>query len=224
AEDRLIVLPEMFDVGFSMNVAATAQTPARESEAFARALARRHQSTVLAGVVGPCSGQQASNEAVAFDPHGDELVRYRKLQPFTPAGEDQHYGHGDSHRQFKLGGFAVTPFICYDLRFPEHFRRAAGDGSNLFIVIACWPARRSEHWARLLQARAIENQSFVLGVNRCGSDPALQYDGRSMLIDPLGTILFEADAREQVLTASIDVTTVDEWRTQFPALRDMGPI
>ena len=94
----LIVLPEMFDVGFSMNVAATAQTGARESEAFLRELATTYQSAVVAGVVGPQLHEQASNEALAICPEGRELARYRKQQPFTPSGEHLHYGRGDGHQ------------------------------------------------------------------------------------------------------------------------------
>ena len=219
--NSLIVLPEMFDTGFSMNTSATGQTEANESESFLREMAKTHQAAVLAGVVSQSDENGVKNEAVAVAPDGTELVRYRKMQPFTLTGEDKQYGAGDSHRLFEWCGLKVAPFLCYDLRFPEVFRPAARDGAELFVVMACWPMKRSEHWVRLLQARAIENQAYVVGVNRCGKEPKFEYDGRSSAFDPHGAPLFEADGAEQALSASIDANTVQDWRAEFPALRDM---
>lgn len=221
APRSLIVLPEMFDTGFSMNVQATAQSESLESESFLKELAKETNSAVLAGVVGPMLNGQASNQAVAFAPDGRELVRYRKMQPFTSAGEEIHYGAGASHEIFEWDGVRIAPFVCYDLRFPELFRPAARDGAELIAVIACWPEKRSEHWVRLLQARSIENQAFVVGVNRCGEDPQFNFDGRSSAFDPHGNTMFEADATEQVLQCEILPRAVHEWRAAFPALKDM---
>ena len=217
----LIVLPEMCDTGFSMNIQATAQTEARESEAFLRQLARDFDAAVMGGVVGPIVNGQASNEAVAFAPDGTELVRYRKMQPFSASGEDVKYRAGDRHQIFEWQGVKLAPFLCYDHRFPEVFRPAAREGAELIVVMACWPAIRSEHWVRLLQARAIENQAFTVGVNRCGNEPTLNFDGRSTGFDPHGNSLFETDGAEQVVSISIDAEVVRKWRRDFPALRDM---
>ena len=217
----LVVLPEMFDTGFSMNTAATAPTDPCESEAFCRSLAADRNVAVLVGLVARTRDGRVANEAVAFAPDGRELVRYRKMQPFTPAGEHVHYCAGECHASFEWAGLRIATFICYDLRFPELFRPAARDGVELFVVVANWPQRRSEHWVRLLQARAIENQAFVLGVNRCGTDPELTYDGRSALFSPLGEPIFELDAKEQVTLRELDPAAVHNWRKQFPALRDM---
>ena len=217
----LVILPEMFDTGFSMNVQATAQGESRESEQFLQQLASDLNCAVLAGVVGPVRNGEASNEAVCFAPDGAELARYRKMQPFTLTGEHTHYGRGETHVLFEWGGMKIAPFVCYDLRFPEIFRPAARAGAELITLIACWPQKRSEHWVRLLQARAIENQAFAIGVNRCGTDPSFQYDGRSAAFDPHGVTLFEADGAEQVLTCDVDANAVREWRETFPALRDI---
>ena len=216
----LIVLPEMFDTGFSMDTAATDPGEPSMSEQFCRKLAAEQKAAVLAGVVGRTAEGRLANEAVAYAPDGKELVRYRKMQPFTPTGEDLHYAAGSSHADFEWQGTRIAPFICYDLRFPELFRPAARAGAELIIVIANWPEARSEHWVRLLQARAIENQAFVFGVNRCGSDPAFKYDGRSSLFDPQGQEIFQANADEQLLTAEIDAGEARSWRARFPALRD----
>ena len=216
----LILLPEMLDTGFSMNVAATAQSAQRESEHFLRDMALKHQAAVMGGVVAPQVGNTAGNEAVVFAPNGQELARYRKQRPFSMSGEDVHYPGGPQHTLFEWQGVKIAPFICYDLRFPELFRTAVSHGAEMIAVIACWPAVRSEHWVRLLQARAIENLALVVGVNRCGSEPNLTFDGRSAAFDHLGGFLFEADAREQVLTARLDVEAMRAWRKKFPALRD----
>ncbi|MFC1757258.1 nitrilase-related carbon-nitrogen hydrolase [Planctomycetota bacterium] len=222
-ENSLIVFPEMFDTGFSMDPSATGPS-AGDSESFLRETAANYRSTVMAGivtVVSPTEGGRFKNEAVAMAPDGSDLVRYRKMQPFTLTGEDKHYGAGDRHQLFDWSGMKVAPFICYDLRFPEVFRPAARDGAELFVVMACWPKKRSEHWVRLLQARAIENQAYVVGVNRCGSEPKFEYDGRSCAFDPHGVSMFEADATEQVFHVDVDPTVVRDWREEFPALRDM---
>ncbi len=218
--NSLVVLPEMFDVGFSFNSTATDPGSSSASEKFCRDLAVRHSCAVLAGVVARTNDGRLANEAVAFGPTGAELVRYRKRQPFSLAGEHVQHVAGDSFAVFEWQGVRVSPLICYDLRFPELFRPAAIAGVQMFVVVANWPMARSEHWVRLLQARAIENQAYVLGVNRAGTDPNFKYDGRTSLFDPHGKQIFEADAREQILTADIEVDLVRSWREQFPALRD----
>lgn len=220
----LILLTEMFDTGFSMNVAATAQGPECESERFLSELAVKHQAAVMGGVVVSQSANTASNEAVVFGPDGVELARYRKQQPFSLSGEEQHYPAGQGPVVFEWQGVRIAPFICYDLRFPELFRAAVDEGAEMFAVIACWPAVRSEHWVRLLQARAIENLAIAVGANRCGAEPNLIFDGRSVGFDQLGNFLFEADALEQVLSCQIDVEAMRAWRVRFPALRDRRPL
>jgi omega-amidase len=222
----LIVLPEMFETGFSMHVETTAQSERREGEAFLKELASTYQSAVMGGVVAPArpdiaTGKPiASNEAVVFGPDGSQLARYRKQQPFSLSGEDRCYPAGEQGVCFEWQGVRIAPFICYDLRFPEIFREAVRQGAEMFVVIACWPAVRSEHWVRLLQARAIENLALAVGVNRCGREPKLEFDGRSCAFDHLGRCLFEADAREQVISCEFDPASMRQWRDKFPALRD----
>ncbi|MEL6106096.1 MAG: nitrilase-related carbon-nitrogen hydrolase, partial [Planctomycetota bacterium] len=128
----------------------------------------------------------------------------------------------ETHCLFDWQGVRVAPFICYDLRFPEIFRAAVTEGAELITLIACWPQKRSEHWVRLLQARAIENLAPVVGVNRCGREPGLDFDGRSSAFDHMGQPLFEANEEEQVLSVEIDVEAARSWRAHFPALRDMA--
>lgn len=216
----LLVLPEMFASGFSMNIAVTGQGPDREDEAFLGGLARKYQVFVAGGVVSQGTGLMGRNEAVAFSPEGVLLARYAKMHPFTLAGEAQNHEAGDSVVTFPWAGFVVAPFICYDLRFPEIFRAAARQGASLFVVMALWPVKRQQHWLTLLQARAIENQAYVVGVNRVGSEPACDYAGRSVVVDPHGVIIADAGERERVLAAVVEPEAVDAWRRDFPALQD----
>ncbi|MEM7603581.1 MAG: nitrilase-related carbon-nitrogen hydrolase, partial [Verrucomicrobiota bacterium] len=111
--------------------------------------------------------------------------------------------------------------ICYDLRFPELFRRATAGGAELIVVIASWPTVRMEHWLTLLKARAIENLAYVVGVNRCGSDPNVDYPGRSVVIDPFGEILADAGGEDGLVGVEIDLARVRDWRAEFPALKDL---
>ena len=217
----LVIVPEMYETGFCMDLDAVAQSQNREGESFLRELARKHDAAVMGGVAGPIDDGVSSNQAVAFAPDGTELVRYQKMQPFTVSGEDRYFPAGSSHRLFQWQGITIAPYICYDLRFPEIFRQAIKDGAELITVIACWPAVRSEHWVRLLQARAIENLACVVGVNRCGEEPNLVFDGRSAAFDHMGDCLFEANGSEQVLSTRIDIEATRRWRRKFPPLRDI---
>ncbi|MCA9137365.1 MAG: hypothetical protein KDB00_11420, partial [Planctomycetales bacterium] len=151
----LVIVPEMFETGFSMNLSVTAQTEARQGEALLRELAAKYDVAMMAGVAAPICNGVSQNECVVFAPDGTELSRYQKMRPFSLSGEERYYSAGDSHRIFEWQGVKISPFICYDLRFPEIFRPAIQMGAEIITVIACWPAKRSEHWVRLLQARAI---------------------------------------------------------------------
>jgi omega-amidase len=220
APDSLIILPEMFATGFSMNLAVTRQSAAREDETFLAELAREHGAFVLGGVVAPGKGALGRNDAVAFARTGEMLARYTKIHPFTLGGEAQVHEAGTEIVTFAWQGFTVAPFVCYDLRFPEIFRAAVQRGANLFAVIALWPVKRQQHWLTLLQARAIENQAWVIGVNRVGTDPQFTYAGRCVVINPHGIVIADAGEGEGVLRATLDLESVLAWRRDFPALRD----
>lgn len=215
--DALVVLPEMFSTGFSMEARKIAEGPARETEAFLAGLGTH----ALGGVVNLGPDGRGRNEAVAFGPDGAPLARYAKIHPFSYGEETKHYSGGKEIVLFSCGGFRVAPFVCYDLRFPEIFRAAARKGAQLFCVIANWPEPREAHWLALLKARAIENQAYVVGVNRCGRDPKLAYSGRSQIIGPKGDVLADAGTAEGVFGAEIDLAPLLEWRRTFPALADM---
>jgi predicted amidohydrolase len=222
---RLALLPEMFPTGFSMDAARIAQPPGGQTETFLKKIAGELSLWIIgslpeAGGETP-EGKAAAprNTALVVSPAG-EVVRYAKIHPFTYGGEHRHYAAGDRVVTVSIDGVRVTPFVCYDLRFPEPFRFAAKE-TDLFAVVANWPDARREHWRTLLRARAIENLAYVAGVNRVGDGGRLHYAGDSALIDPWGETLVEGDAADRVLTGNIDPGKVADARAKFPVLEDV---
>lgn len=216
----LVVLPEMFAVGFTMNVDAAAEPAERPTEQFLADLARRYACAVLGGVVGREPDGRGRNEALALGDRGKELARYVKIHPFSYAGEDEVYRPGDRIVAFDWGGFRVAPFVCYDLRFPEVYRTAALAGAEVLVTIANFPTPRHGHWTQLIGARAIENQAYSVGVNRAGRDPNVAYSGGSRIVDPEGRVVCEAGGGEGVWTTRLDRAALTAYRERFPALRD----
>jgi omega-amidase len=219
----LVVLPEMFATGFSMNVAAIAEGPDRPTEAFLAETASTLGAFVLGGVVTRADDGRGLNQALLVGADGRAIGRYTKMHPFSFAGEDRHYAGGDHPLAVALADTRLAPFICYDLRFPEVFRTAAAGGAEVLAVIASWPAGRQEHWRTLLQARAIENQAWVVGVNRVGSDPNAAYAGGSLVVDPWGTVVADAGPGPCAMAANMDLPALRRYRQEFPVLRDIKP-
>ncbi len=221
-EGSLVVLPEMFATGFSMNARGIAENiDTGVTAGFLSQIAQQHRCFVLGGIVMQNGGERPRNEAVVFDPSGESVNRYAKMYPFTPSGESANYAAGDVPVVMEIGGVRVAPLICYDLRFPEVFRQALDRGAEAFIVIASWPVARIHHWTALLRARAIENQAYVVGVNRVGVDPTpLMYPGGSIVIDPSGFVLAEGGDQETIVSATLDPTFVSRYRKSLPFLAD----
>lgn len=224
----LIVLPEMFATGFTMHVDRIADDD-EATQSFMAESAVAYQAYVLGGVVTRDADGRGRNEAVVYDPQGREIARYCKRKPFTYGGEPKHYVAGTQAVTFDWQGVTVAPLICYELRFPELFReltapvarqRDPAAGVHLFAVIANWPRERTDHWSALLRARAIENQAYLIGVNRTGDDPKLSYIGHSVILDPRGKVLDELKDEEAILTAEINLAELIAYRREFPALLD----
>lgn len=216
----LVVLPEMFSTGFSMNHAATVQSGRVEDEAFLATMAREHCVFTLGGVVTRSGDGKPHNQAVAFDPQGQLLARYSKERLFGYTREADHYRPGRGGAMFEWAGMKVGVRICYDLRFPELARDSVKAGAEMLVYIAAWPVKRIHHWVTLLQARAIENQAFVVGVNRSGRDPDHTYGGRSVVVDPHGVVIADAGGEEGGVRARLDGGLVRAWRAEFPAVRE----
>lgn len=218
---RLIVLSEMFATGFSMRPERVAEHEGGPSEEFLLAQAQIHDAYLLASIAQRGSDGAYRNNAVLAAPDGTVAARYAKIHPFSYAHEDEHYAAGSNFVTVQVDDLRVSLFICYDLRFADEFWALAHD-TDLYVVPANWPERRREHWKALLRARAIENQAYVMGVNRVGIDGnGVTHSGDSAIIDPLGTVLATpAEHSEQVVTAQVGADVVSQTRTKFPFLAD----
>ena len=218
--DTYILLPELSDTGFSMNLDTIAADGGR-SVAWARDMAREHGWTIQIGHAERDPAGKGRNCATIATPTG-MTATYQKVYPMSILAEGRHYVAGHHLLIQDVQGVSVAPMICYDLRFPELFRLASVAGAELFALGACWPIPRIAHWRSLLIARALEGQAWVLGCNRVGTDPNLSYGGTSMIISPEGEVIAEADQSEEcVLSATLDVESARKFREQFPVLRDV---
>ena len=220
---RLVVLSETFSTGFAVDSDAFAEPENGPSSEFLRESARKHG----VWVAGSCpeipadsspADRRPANTLVLADPAGD-VVRYRKIHPFTFGGEDRHVRPGSDLVTVRVDDLRVSLFVCYDLRFSDEFWQLALD-TDLYLVPANWPASRREHWTTLLRARAIENQAYVIGCNRVGSGGGLDYSGDSLIVDPFGEVLAEGSAGECTLTADVTATRVADVRDRFRFLPD----
>lgn len=217
---RLVALPEMFATGFTMNAAKVA--PLADSVRGFLSDRARETGTFLIGGYAEAGDPRPRNACSIHDPGGHEILHYQKIHPFTLAGEEEHYDGGTSLATATVEGVRVTPVICYDLRFPELFRIAA-ERTDLFVVIANWPAKRSHPWRTLLMARAAENQCYVLGVNRVGVGGGEPHSGDSMLVDPFGNPIDEASDEPAVVIGEVDPALVASARKHFSFLADRRP-
>jgi predicted amidohydrolase len=219
----LVLLPEMFATGFDVKDPLAADGHEHHLEKtgdFLRQLAQELQCTIQGSGVTESHSGKRQNIVSIFAPSGEHLASYQKIHPFSHGYEKVFFESGDTIVNYHWQDVSVCPFICYDLRFPEIFRHGVNHGAQIFTVVANWPRQRTAHWRTLLQSRAIENQAFVIGVNRTGKDPWLEYEGNSMIIAPDGSILAEADEQEQIISAQIDINHLHHLRDEFPVLED----
>lgn len=207
-----LIFPEMSLTSFSMNRRKT--TLSARDLAFFRGIAKARSAFVSFGGV-----QGGRNRLLTVDRTGRLVSSYAKIHLFTRLEEEKSYEPGSRPAPFALDGARVFPAVCYDLRFSYLFWDAAPT-TDIYVVIACWPARRAEHWATLLRARAIENQCFVVGVNRTGRDPDFEYGGLSAVYDPMGVEVRNCGAREGLYLADLDVRRVAETRERLLFLKD----
>ena len=215
----LVVLPEMFSTGFTMNAAAVAQNMQDSAVAWLRRQARAH-TVHIAGSLVIEENRHFYNRLVWAAPDG-ELHLYDKRHLFRMAGEDKVYSGGNKQLTVHLNGWHIRPFICYDLRFPTWIRNL-DNAYDLALFVANWPQPRALQWQTLLKARAIENLSFVVGLNRVGHDGnGVDYSGDSAVIAPDGEALAELNADDVSHTVTIDKDRLSAYRRRFPAYLDM---
>ena len=216
---RLVLFTEMFSTGFSMAAERIAEAVDGPSSTWLIDQAARTGAWFGASVPTRLEGFARPVNAFTLASPDGEVVRYAKRHPFTHAGEHTHYDAGRETVTVRIDGVRVTPTVCYDLRFADLYW-AAAPVTDLYLVVASWPAARRLHWRALLVARAIENQAYVVGVNRVGSGGGLDYVGDSVIIDPMGAAVATAADGETVLIGEVDPTLVNEVRRRFPFLND----
>jgi predicted amidohydrolase len=220
----LVLLTETFSTGFGFDDLSFVTEPERgPSSQFLADQAGKHGVWVGGSCPevhpdAPADDQRPSNCFVLAGPDGTQH-RYRKIHPFSHAGEERFVRAGTALVTVDVAGFRVSMFVCYDLRFADEFWQLAPD-TDLYLVPANWPEKRREHWIALLRARAIENQAYVVGVNRVGTGGRLDYSGDSRIIDPLGELLATASRSESVLLADLDTEEVESTRQHFRFLPD----
>ncbi|HEX7813809.1 amidohydrolase [Dyella sp.] len=221
----LIVLPETFLSGFSNDTQASAETMDGEGVAWMRALAQE-VGAVLCGSLAIREDGTVYNRLIWARPDGS-FEQYDKRHLFRMAGEHKRYGGGNKRLVVDLKGWRILPQVCYDLRFPVWLRNRrleqseGGMDYDLSIFVANWPAPRRQPWRTLLRARAIENLSYVIGLNRVGVDGNdLPYAGDSAIIDPVGEPMIELGPQQQIATVVLDPVPLLAHRERFPAWMD----
>ncbi len=219
----LVLFTETFSTGFSFDTPGIGEPEGGPSSSFLAAQAAQHGLWVGGSCPeiapdAPADDQRPSNVFVLAGPDGT-VHRYRKIHPFSHAGEERYVRAGAEFVTVDIGGVRCSLFVCYDLRFADEFW-ALGPDTDAYLVVANWPASRRAHWSALARARAIENQAYVVAVNRVGSGGGLDYIGDSAIIDPLGETLVGAAGVETILFADVDTAVVADTRDRFRFLQD----
>jgi predicted amidohydrolase len=216
---ELVLLTETFSTGFSMTP-GIGEPEDGPSARFLAGQAAEHGVWVAGTCPEIAAGEALPyNSLVLAGPDGT-THRYRKLHPFTHAGEHERFRAGEKPVTVEIGGLRITPFICYDLRFADVFWKAA-PGTDVYLVPANWPSPRRQHWQTLLQARAIENQAYVVGCNRVGTaGDGTDHAGDSRIVSPMGELLATAAGIETLVLADVDPAEVAATRDRLRFLPD----
>ncbi len=213
----LVILPEMFHSGFTMNPERVAQTETGKAVRWLKAKAMELDVHIMGSVVFK-SGSVYYNRLYIYDPLG-EVNYYDKRHLFSIGGEGEHYKAGKFRLIINIKGWRVCPLICYDLRFPVWSRNC--NDYDLLIYVANWPKSRREVWSTLLKARAIENQTYVIGVNRIGEDHSNEYSGDSVVLNAKGNSVFDIEKDNEVVAYSrLDLDELNAFRNKFPVWKD----
>ncbi len=219
----IIVLPEMFNTGFSMESEKLAETMNGKSVSWLKETAQNKKAAVVASLIIE-ENDNYYNRLIWAEPEG-EIYTYDKRHLFRMANEHKHFSGGKDLLIVHYKGWRICPLVCYDLRFPVWSRNVDENGNNIYdclIYIANWPAARKAPWSKLLEARAIENQCYVVGLNRVGIDGKLiDYSGNSAVINPKGEVISNiAESTNTTQTISISLNELNDFREKFPVGMD----
>jgi len=219
---EIVILPEMFNTGFSMKPQVFAEKMDGEAVSWMKRIST-DKKIILTGSVMIEENGKYFNRLIWMLPNGEYGV-YDKRHLFAYAYENEHYSAGNKKLIASVKGWKINLQICYDLRFPVWARQPAGDLENqydLLINVANWPEKRIVAWKTLLRARAIENQCFVIGVNRVGEDEQkISYNGGTTIIDPLGEIIYQKNNEEDIFTYTLQKEKIAEARARLPFWKD----
>jgi omega-amidase len=220
---HIVVFPELWSTGYAlMQAKELASTLNQGLFVQVAGLAKQHKISITGSMMEK-RGVEVANSAAFFASNGQTMGVYRKIHLFRLMDEDRYLQPGSSPLVMDLPWGRTAMAICYDLRFPELFRRYALDDATLVIVPAEWPLQRVDHWRALLIARAIENQCYVVGVNSAGKTGDTVFGGHSMIVDPWGKVVVEAGEDPQLLTVEIELDRVKEVRQAIPVFDDRRP-
>jgi omega-amidase len=232
----IIVLPEMWNTGYEFqNIKDIADREGVPSIKWLQEVAKENSINIVAGSIadirpiksenedGQCHGEAVYNAAYVIDRQGSIKARYDKIHLFRPMSENKHITPGQEAVTFEIDGIKCGIIICYDLRFPEISRKLALQGAKIIFAPSQWPMPRETHFKLLNIVRSIENQCFMVAVNRTGSYRHLYYPGMSVVVNPFGEVVIEGEGNPDVLTTMIDVSLVDSARETFSVLADRRP-
>ncbi|EKQ50364.1 carbon-nitrogen family hydrolase [Clostridium sp. Maddingley MBC34-26] len=214
---ELVLFPEMTFTGFTMNIQKLLLSE-NEIVNWIKKVAVNNNVNIGLGFAVKVD-EKGENKYVVISKEGNILAQYIKIHPFSYGGEDKKYYCGKKICTFTIGEFKITPFICYDLRFPEIFQ-AASKAAQIITVAASWPEDREEHWVTLLKARAIENQCYIIGINRVGEGDNLHYGGASIFVNPNGEILNEISSKETLIVSNIEMNDITKIKNKFDIKKD----
>lgn len=220
---EIVILPEMWNTSYALEkLEGLADVDGERTKAFLSQLAKELNIHIVGGSVATKKGDQFYNTMLVYNNEGELVGEYDKAHLFRLMDEHLHLSSGNTQNNFKLGDLDAAGVICYDIRFPEWLRLHALNGAKVLFVSAQWPTARIDHWKTLLQARAIENQCFVVAVNRISRNKD-NFNGQSMVIEPWGEILWTGGEDEELAIVDVDFSKVDEVRTRIPVYDDRRP-
>lgn len=221
AQADVVVLPEIWTTGYALrDLGRWAEDESSLTVQRLRDLAQLHSVWIIAGSVPFARQDGIYNTTLVLGPDGSIVTQYDKAHLFSLYNEAKHFQPGRQYSVFDLPGVKAGIAICYDLRFPELFRTLALAGAGIVFVVAEWPLARAEHWRLLNQARAIENQIYVVAVNCVGQHKDIVFHGHSLLVSPDGKVLVEGGAEETIVVAELDLAAIDTTRKAMSVWQD----
>ena len=220
---KVVVLPELWTTGYCLETIGHLIEDQEEIIKLLKNLAKQNEVTIVGGSIPTKNVDKLYNTLIVISKEGKLIKEYSKVHLFRLMNEHLYLNSGTSDGMFEIGNNQAAGMICYDLRFPEWFRMHAINGAEIIFVVAEWPTPRINQWKVMLQSRAIENQCYIVGCNRVGTDESNEFGGHSLIIDPYGTVLAEGGEREELITAQINLSLVTEARQYIPILSDRQP-